>query len=409
MSNGRLLIMDDDHVIGRTIGLMAESVGMQQRAVTLPDEFFRQLDAFDPTHIVLDLVMPEMDGVEILRRLAERACKARIIISSGVEGRVRDAAKRAAMEHDLNVVGALSKPFRADELRSLVAKPDRAQPMDSLAAANGKRPDVTEDALRAGIEKEQFDLVYQPKISCDTRELVGFEALVRWQHPDAGLIMPDRFIPMAENAGLVDRLTEQVLRQGICWMANVQAARPAHAPALSLAVNLSARTLANFQFADLVAALCREAAFSPSGLTLELTETAAMEDPVLALDMMTRLRMKGVHLSLDDFGTGYSSMLQLSRLPFSEIKIDKSFVMSASHSEESRTIIKSIVALGHNLGLKAVAEGVEDHLTLDFLGEIGCDVAQGFLVARPMSGESACEWMSRRNSRERQRMSAERR
>lgn len=398
MSNGRLLIMDDDHVTGRAIGFMAESAGLQHRAVTLPEEFFRQLETWDPTHILLDLVMPEMDGVEIMRQLADRACKARIIISSGVEGRVRDAAQRAAAEHDLNVIGALSKPFKADQLRALVAKADIAHSNVLRADASGSRPDVSEGALWSALTEEEFHLVYQPKICCTTRELVGFEALVRWQHPDAGMILPDQFIPLAESAGLVDRLTEQVLRQGICWIKDAPLARGDGAGELSLAVNLSARTLLDFRFADLVAELCRDAGFEPGRLILELTETAAMEDPVLALDMMTRLRMKGFHLAIDDFGTGYSSMLQLSRLPFSEIKIDRSFVMSASHSEESRTIIKSIVGLGCNLGLKTVAEGVEDQETLDLLEEIGCDVAQGFHIARPMSGGSVAGWVSDWNS-----------
>ncbi|HEX7048554.1 MAG TPA: EAL domain-containing response regulator [Gammaproteobacteria bacterium] len=396
MSDQRLLIMDDDPVIGRTIGLMAESIGMQYRAAVAPEEFFQQLGSWNPTHIVLDLVMPEMDGVEIMRQLADRACKACIIISSGVEGRIRDAARRAAVERNLDVVGVLSKPFKADQLRSLVQKREYSPLARPGRTGNGKRFEVTEGALWTALEQGQFELVYQPKISCATRALVGFEALVRWRHPEIGVIMPDRFIPLAETVGLIDRLTEEVLQQGLCWMTEIQHG-PVLSQGLSLAVNLSTRTLVNFQFADQLARLCRDAGFDPTLLTLELTETAAMEDPVLALDMMTRLRMKGIHLSIDDFGTGYSSMLQLSRLPFSEIKIDRSFVMSASWSSESRTIIKSIVDLGHNLGLKAVAEGVEDEDTLRFLEQIGCDNAQGFLIARPMAGEAAVNWVLERH------------
>ncbi|HEX7029958.1 MAG TPA: EAL domain-containing response regulator [Gammaproteobacteria bacterium] len=388
----RLLIMDDDRTTGRMIGLMAERAGVPHRCAAAPDEFFRELEAWNPTHIVLDLLMPEMDGVEVLRQLAARGSRARIIISSGVEGRIRDAAQRAALEHDLNVIGALTKPFRAEQLCALVKKADPPPPAQLPESGKANRLEVTEGALWAALEENRFELVYQPKISCATRELAGFEALVRWNHPEAGIVMPDRFIPLAETVGMIDRLTDHVLRQGIGWMADVQRAGSVPSRGLSLAVNLSARTLVNFQFADRLAGLCEEIGFDPNGLTLELTETAAMEDPVLALDMMTRLRMKGFHLSIDDFGTGYSSMLQLSRLPFSEIKIDRSFVMSAPHSEESRTIIKSIVGLGRNLGLKTVAEGVEDEKTLDLLEAVGCDVAQGFHIARPMDALTAMNW-----------------
>jgi len=166
-----------------------------------------------------------------------------------------------------------------------------------------------------------------------------------------------------------------------------------------LSVNISARTLTDFQIVDRIAARCLETGIDPALVSLELTETSAMEDPVMSLDLLTRFRMKGFQLSLDDFGTGYSSMLQLVRLPFSEIKVDKSFVMTAMRSQESRTVVKSVVDLGHSLGLSVTAEGVEDVQTLDYLRSIGCDRAQGFFIGRPMNEDAVATWRAERIQR----------
>ena len=219
--------------------------------------------------------------------------------------------------------------------------------------------------------------------------MIGFEALVRWFHPDAGLIMPDRFIPLAESSGLIGELTEQIFDLGLSWLAR-------HFPKseLRLSVNISAKNLGDLHLVDRVSCLARQHDIHPCRLIFEVTETSAMDDPMASLNLLTRFRVKGFHLSLDDFGTGYSSMVQLVRLPFTEIKVDRSFVMAAMQSQESRAIIKSIVDLSHSLGLQATAEGVEDGPTLDFLMEIDCDLAQGYFIARPMPGETVAGWIA---------------
>ncbi|HEX6927876.1 MAG TPA: EAL domain-containing response regulator [Gammaproteobacteria bacterium] len=387
---GRVLILDDDVAVGETIGFVAETANLEARSVTRPDDFFRVIDEWNPTHIVLDLIMPEMDGVEIMQRLAERGSDASIIILSGVGTRVLDAARRTAAEKGLHIAGVLSKPPTPDALRAVFFKgsqADRTLHAHREVARQVHRA-VDADDLRKAIDERQFELVYQPKIHCATGTIAGFEALIRWHHPAFGIIMPDAFIPLAESLGLIDEITEQILEQALQWMSN---AKPV--AALSLSVNLSARTLMDPGFADRLARRCLSAGVNPDRLILELTETTAMEDPVLALDLVTRLRMKGFHISIDDVGTGYSSMAQLARLPFSEMKVDKSFVMAASVSRESRSIISSIVELGHKLDLRVVAEGVEDKETLEFLHKAGCDYVQGFFIARPMSGDTVAAWM----------------
>lgn len=387
---GRVLILDDDDAVGETIGFVAEAAGMDARAVSTPTDFFRLVDEWQPTHIVLDLIMPEMDGVEIMRHLAARRTNAGIVILSGVGSRVLDAARRAASEKGLHIIGVLPKPISPSALQAYLARGDGVE-REPVASATVDDYEIREGELLRGIENREFQLFYQPKIFCATGIPAGFEALVRWMHPERGIIGPDRFVPLAEQHGLIGPITHQIMDQAIEWLAG-----PGPATGLSLSVNLSARTMTDLEFADQLAERCRKAGIDSDRLILELTETAAMDDPELALDLITRLRMKGFHVSIDDVGTGYSSIAQLARLPFSEMKVDKSFVMTADTSPESRTIISSIVELGHNLELRVVAEGVEDKGTLDFLRSIGCDYAQGFFIAHPMNPEHVAQWMSQR-------------
>ena len=397
MNKGRLLILDDDAAIGKMIELVAESAGFEARSTSQPDIFFRELDRWSPTHIAIDLIMPEMDGVEVVQLLADRECRAGIIITSGVGSRVLDAARRSAVEHGLDVMGVLAKPFLAEAVRRLLRREPSgmaARPGVTTSAQPGRfRP--TEGELQRGLRQQEFHLVYQPKVACSTGRLAGFEALVRWGHPSNGLVMPDQFIPLAEASGLIDALTVQILDRALRWLS-----RTFPTDELCMSVNLSAKSLGDSQFADNIDNLCRHCKIDPARLILEMTETSAMQDPIAALDLLTRFRMKGFQLSIDDFGTGYSSMLQLVRLPFSEMKVDRSFVIAAAQSQESRAVIKSVADLGHSLGLSVCAEGVEDASTLEYLTAVGCDLAQGYFIARPMASDAVADWCSKWESGE---------
>lgn len=399
----RLLILDDDALVGNTVRNVAESAGMDVRLTLDADSFFRELDAWQPTHVALDLVMPGMDGMEVMARLAGRNSRARIIVTSGVGERVLEAAGRSAAERGLDIVGVLPKPFRPETLRALLREapviardPTSATVAPGAAADSGFNVDVP--GFEHALSHHDLQLAYQPKVCCDSGRVAGFEALVRWQHPVHGTLPPERFVPFAEQHDMVEALTDQVLDLALAWFARLQVVPRllARTSALSLALNISARTLRDHQFVNRLQASCAAHGIAPERLILELTETSAMDDPVTSLDLLTRLRMKGFQLSLDDFGTGYSSMLQLVRLPFSEIKVDRSFVMSASRSQESRTVIRSIVELCHSLGLRATAEGVEDAEALAYLQTVGCDYAQGYYIARPMAGSAVEDWLARR-------------
>ncbi|HTI85610.1 MAG TPA: EAL domain-containing response regulator [Alphaproteobacteria bacterium] len=383
--NFRLLILDDDPDIGRMIGFILRGVGVESRAVSSPDDFLREIDDWSPTHLAIDLVMPEMDGIAVVRLLAARQCRARIIITSGVGSRILDAARRVASEHGLRISGVLPKPFTPTALRTLIV--DGAADEPPVDQSKPKPFVVTEEELRRAIDMRQLELFYQPKIVCATGELAGFESLVRWRHPTQGIIPPNRFVGIAERSDLIHAMTNIVLDSATDWLAR----HPSQT--LSLSLNISPRNLVDLDMVDRISRMCEQRGIAPHRLTFELTETSAMKDPVVALGLLTQLRVKNFNLSIDDFGTGFSSMIQLVRLPFSEMKVDKSFVMTATESQESRTIIKSIVDLGHSLGLRVTAEGLEDSGTLEFLNSVGCDMAQGYLIAPPMPSHQVERWI----------------
>lgn len=243
--------------------------------------------------------------------------------------------------------------------------------------------------LAAAIRWGDITLHYQPKISLATNQLIGVEALARWSHPRLGMVPPSHFIPLAEAQGLIDDLTRVIVdmatRQGAAWRRNELDT--------SIAINVSARNLDALDFPDMIEEICQTHSLHCQHLTIELTESAT-QSVVHLLDTLTRIRIKGAQVSLDDFGTGYSSMVQLHQLPFSEMKIDRSFVIGMDTSKECRTIVKSIIDLAHNLGLRVVAEGVETGSALSMLRDLGCDAAQGYLIAKPMPPADLDKWLN---------------
>jgi diguanylate cyclase (GGDEF)-like protein/PAS domain S-box-containing protein len=244
--------------------------------------------------------------------------------------------------------------------------------------------------LREAIEHEQLRIYYQPKVHLRTGLVTRVEALVRWRHPKRGLILPDQFIPLAERTGLIKPLTDWVLnaalRQCHKWQSS---GLPIH-----IAVNLSTKTLQEHFLPQTVAALLEKWQVPPRSLKLEITESSIMADPPHVLAILSLLQTLGVRLSLDDFGTGYSSLMHLRQLPVDEIKIDKSFVMGMSTSASDAAIVRAIIDLAHNLGRQVVAEGVDDERTCRTLAELGCDLAQGYCLSRPLPPRAFEQWLT---------------
>lgn len=250
---------------------------------------------------------------------------------------------------------------------------------------------ITERDLREAIEGDQLVAYYQPKIKLSAEGdwgVASCEALVRWEHPQRGMIFPDAFIPLAEESGLILPLTEYVVgavvRQIRHWQDD--------GLSLSVAVNIAPQLLDDPKLPDRLHDLVKEYDLPASRLILEITESGAMADAAHTMEILTRCRLKGFGLSLDDFGTGYSSLVQLHRMPFSEMKIDRSFVMDMDRDEEAKIIVRSIVDLGHNIGLSICAEGVETQEALDYLSSLNCETAQGYHMSRPIPAEEILPW-----------------
>lgn len=237
--------------------------------------------------------------------------------------------------------------------------------------------------LRSGISNQELFLEYQPKINLETGRATGVEALVRWQHPELGLIPPAEFIPAAERTGVIRPLTLNVLQQA---MEQADIWQQAEDP-LTISVNVSARLLNDLELPDLIMQQIEQSSFPPERLIIEITETAFMKNPEQALVVLDRIKQAGVSISIDDFGTGYTSLMYLKSMPVDELKIDMAFIRNMVQKKNDQAIVRSIIDLCKNLEIVVVAEGVEDIETRNKLCELKCDLAQGFFFARPMSAD----------------------
>jgi diguanylate cyclase (GGDEF)-like protein len=249
--------------------------------------------------------------------------------------------------------------------------------------------------LTDAISRGELQLAFQPLIDCQRNQIAGVEALVRWPHPRHGLVPPDQFVPLAEQTGLIRQLSrwvlESALRQHCQWRSL--------GLEVAVSVNLSMRDLHDPGLPDAVAGLLAELRIAPGGLRIEITESSLMSDPAHALQTLARLRDMGVHVSIDDFGTGYSSLAYLKQLPVDELKIDRSFVRDVAVDHNDLAIVRSTIDLAHNLGLRVVAEGVEDASTLALLRGLGCDKAQGYLFSRALGAGEVTRWLLERPDR----------
>jgi len=389
MSLPKLIVIDDEIDLATFVGDVAMQAGFDVEQFNNAGIFKDRYDQCADV-IILDLIMPEVDGIEVIRYLAENKSNALLILMSGFDSGVLHSAQTLASEHGLNFAGSLNKPFRANELGELL----NGLSVTAKSRHNNQHiqpPSV--DALRAAIANDELVVYYQPKVTLTGEATTAVEALVRWQHPEYGLISPDLFVPTAEQNGLIDDLTWAVLEQA---MAQCMAWRD-RGMVMQVAINMSAQTLKELDLPERMGRLIQKYDLEPSQLVLEITESALMQELVKSLDILTRLRIKGIRLSIDDFGTGYSSLVQLHRAPFSEIKIDRSFVSTMETDSEAMAIVETIIMLGHKLNMKTVAEGVETTSCHEKLAQLGCDQAQGYLFARPMPAEEIFSWFSNRS------------
>ncbi|MBK1663092.1 diguanylate phosphodiesterase [Rhodospirillum rubrum] len=360
------LLIDDDPEIRAFI-----------RAVLTPMDFFcEEFDGFsalrdrmevnDADVIFLDLSLGEDDGVEVLRWLADLRCPAGIALVSSFDERLLATALKVGQSYGLSMLSCLRKPVKPADLRDMLA--NRPRPQRAIAR----------EELALGIEARELVLFYQPKIEVATGAVSSAEALVRWNNGRRGLIFPGSFIPLAETSGLMSTMTDIVLDQALFD----RAAWGALGFSPAVAVNLSASALVDLDLPNRVGASLHKHGVPASALILEVTEASAMRDTRSSMDVLTRLRIKGAGVSIDDFGTGYSSLAELHRLPFTELKIDRSFTTEIHRDKDSRIIVDAIIRMAHAMGLRVVAEGVETAEQLRILADMECDVAQGYHFCR---------------------------
>jgi EAL domain-containing protein (putative c-di-GMP-specific phosphodiesterase class I) len=380
-----VLILDDERDMCEFVADVGTEMGFK---TTWCDNFedFACRYSIDLRGIFLDLAMPGMDGVEIIRFLADNNSPAHLVLMSGYDSDVIDAARRLAESRGLKVAGVLHKPFGVGDLSALYEILATTQ-APARPSAVEKAPDrYSPDARALGDALDDGHVVpwFQAKFCAKTRQILGAEVLARWIHPEHGMVGPDRFIALAERDGMIDRLTDSVARQALIRCRDWR--RAGLSPRVAL--NLSPHMLHNLDLPDALVDMARDYGIPPEKITLEITETALAGDFTAQLDILTRLRMRRFGLSIDDFGTGYSSLKQLQQGPFTELKVDQSFIAKALAEEGARAIVESSIQLGHRLGLKVVAEGIETEAQMDFVRDLGCEEVQGYLLGRPCAGEN---------------------
>jgi EAL domain-containing protein (putative c-di-GMP-specific phosphodiesterase class I) len=335
--------------------------------------------------IVSDIDMPGVDGLELTRLLAHSRYAGSVIIMSAIEPALLSATEAMAKAYGIRLLGVISKPVTRAALARLIV---RHAPNAANQAAKPEAPFSIKEILGA-LEADQIEPFFQPKVDLGTARVVGAEALARWRHPKLGIIPPARFIQQLEDAGKIDELMWVMLKKGAAFCGTLNATGVES----SVAINLSLRSLNNAQLSTRISEVTKMHGVTPASICLEITESAATTDLATALENLTRLRMRGFALSIDDFGTGYASMQQLTRIPFTELKIDRTFVANAATNEAARVVLKSSLQLARDLNIHAVAEGVETKEQWDFLQELGCSQAQGYYIAKPMEAAAYLRWM----------------
>ena len=328
------------------------------------------------------IVLPNVAAVETLSAYAEKALAS---LSKPFPGEGQEVFVSAS-------IGISLYPDDAKSVDDLIKHADAAMYRAKATGRNNYQfftPEINdkvqerllmEGGLRSALQREEFRVVYQPKIDLATREVIGAEALIRWSHPKLGMVGPSRFVPVAEDSGLVGQIGEWVLRT-VCGQIHLWRGEGVTLP---VAVNVSARQFQQADLVELVIAVLSETKVPPHLLEIELTESAVMQDGEASVVALERLKGIGVQISIDDFGTGYSSLSYLKRLPLDVLKIDQSFVRDISSDPNDAAIVRAIITLARSLGMKVIAEGVETEAQLAFLNAYGCQYAQGYMFGQPL-------------------------
>ena len=381
----RLLVVDDERIQRMIVIRSVAPLGYAVDSAASLQEAAARLAEYRYDVVILDLSLGETEGISLLQTLRMGDSDPVLVFISRLDERVLAASLRLAASMGFRVAGTLRKPASPGALRVML----RDLPARRAARAEPGQVPPTVAELADAIDSGAIVPHFQPKVSLHDRRVTGVEALARWPRPGGQRMPPDIFVPLAEQSELIAPLTFHIMR------ASLEACARWHEwhPDCRVAVNLSPLILADPGLPDKVERLLFETGLGPGALIAEITESTVIADPVIAAEVLTRLRIKGIELSIDDFGTGHSSLLALLRLPFSELKIDRSFVSQCDTDPEAWKIVRATVSMARELGLRVVAEGVETEAVAARLRGIGCDTGQGWLFARAMAESDLLAWL----------------
>ncbi|TGL45608.1 EAL domain-containing response regulator [Leptospira perdikensis] len=377
-----LIVEDDDFQRDVIVDILLRLGAMKISEARTGTEALNILNQSSPNSvdiILCDLNMPEMDGMEFLRHIGNAHSPVATIIMSALDGALIESVRKMAGAYGIYLLGAIEKPITPAHLIplfSIYKSRDLKQKNESKDGSSYTLGEILE-----GLLEGQFSPFFQPKLELATGRLIGAEALARWIHPQYGIVTPNAFIDLLEKSGNIDILTFIMLEKSAKTCKEMHT----HGHKISISVNLSLTSLADTKLADKITQIVLKSELDPKYIILEITETAAMTEMAPALENLARLRMKGFGLSIDDYGTGYSSMQQITRIAFTELKIDQSFVRDMTNSNVSRVLINSSIEMATKLQIKCTAEGVETKNDWEQLKNMNCDLGQGYFIAKPMS------------------------
>ncbi|MQA36630.1 EAL domain-containing response regulator [Rugamonas aquatica] len=337
---------------------------------------------------IIDLALPGMDALELIRRLADAKSRVGVVVVGAQSNAVLFSVETMAAAYGINMLGAIGKPVIGSRLESLIA--NYLQPEEARSAGREQAPAISFAEVGQGLQMREFDPFFQPKIELETGQVKGLEMFARWRHPLYGVLGPASFMQVLEDNRRIDFLDWSMIEK------SVAACRTLHDQGIpiSFSINVDQSTLAHPQFMEQIAACLERHRIMPDYITFEMTESAVLTTDPHFLERLLRLRMKGFGLAIDDYGTGRSNLQLLARIPFSELKIDRSFVDGASKKQAIGTVLRSCLGLARSLDRRSVAVGVETKQDWDFLQGLGCTYAQGYYIAKPMPVEEFPAWLA---------------
>jgi EAL domain-containing protein (putative c-di-GMP-specific phosphodiesterase class I) len=388
---GRTVLVVEDSTVQRShaVGLVTALGAAQVLEACDGLQGLERLEQHPGIDLVLtDLEMPTMDGVSFIGEFSARGYRPELIVISSHDIAVLHSVRLMAETYGLVVPGIIAKPLAMATLRRLLAaKPLLVPAGPSPEVPARKLPSLGE--IAEGIHNGEFICYFQPQITFKGALLKGVEALVRWRHPEHGILGPAAFLPQAEtDESVMSALTQAVLAE----VAGHWHQWRRHGLHLEVSVNLSALSLGSPGFADQLVQTCARLDLPPKAVIFEVTESASMSNLGQSLGNLAQLRIRGFRLSIDDFGTGFATFEQLERIPFTELKIDRSLTQYLPASERPMLVVRGMLLMAQSLELSTVAEGIETMAAWNALREMGCDLAQGYLIARPMPGDQIREW-----------------